>query len=391
MPTRASVTIQTASGDASVANLRGPLKARTASGDLLFVDVAGDVQAETVSGDVAIRLAGSAVLAVRTVSGDAIVEDGVIDQFAFTTTSGDLRVTSELGAGPHAIATVSGDAIITARTGIRVAAQTVAGDLRSDLPHLSEGRAGRRSLIVGEGTTAVQFRSVSGDLRVVGPNGAGRATAIPLPPAPPTPPTPPTPPAVPAPPATASAADAGTEPTGDAPAGTDTEAADDPRLDILRALERGDIDVDEATAGLAALDWPERWLIRSTRSSGSSPRAGCPPRRPRPSSTRSRRPGSPGRPGGDEQDPSATPSGPEPGPGSANRPRVLRVEVSEDGRKVVNLRVPLSLGRMALDRIPGISADNVSRIRQALDEGMTGPILVVEDEDDGNGVRLVLE
>jgi hypothetical protein len=37
--------------------------------------------------------------------------------------------------------------------------------------------------------------------------------------------------------------------------GTDP-AADDARLDILRALERGDIDVDEATARLASLDEP---------------------------------------------------------------------------------------------------------------------------------------
>jgi SHOCT-like domain len=82
----------------------------------------------------------------------------------------------------------------------------------------------------------------------------------------------------------------------------------------------------------------------------------------------------------------------EPGPraGSTGPARAIRLEVSEGGRKVVNLRVPLSLGRVALDRIPGLSSDNVSRIRQALDEGLTGPILVV-DEDDGEGVRIVLE
>ena len=35
---------------------------------------------------------------------------------------------------------------------------------------------------------------------------------------------------------------------------TDTDAADDARLAILRALERGDIDVAEATRRLEALD-----------------------------------------------------------------------------------------------------------------------------------------
>ena len=72
-------------------------------------------------------------------------------------------------------------------------------------------------------------------------------------------------------------------------------------------------------------------------------------------------------------------------------PRALRIEVSEGGRKVVNLRVPLSIGRMAIDRVPGLSNDNIVRIREALDLGMTGPILVVDEGGDGNGVRIVLE
>jgi len=191
-----------------------------------------------------------------------------VDRFAFTTTSGDLRITSELGAGPHTIATVSGDAIVTTRNGIRVSAQTVAGDLSSDLPHSSEGRAGRRSLIVGEGTTVVQFRSVSGDLRVVGPNDGNHLVA----------PTPPTPPVAPTPPAAASAAakleaelaaanadieatnadieatNAQIEAAGAEVGETVADPGEDARLEILRALERGEIGIDEATKRLAELD-----------------------------------------------------------------------------------------------------------------------------------------
>ena len=92
-----------------------------------------------------------------------------------------------------------------------------------------------------------------------------------------------------------------------------------------------------------------------------------------------------------EPDGPTTPDGTTPGPGGSGRTRALRLEVSEGGRKVVNLRVPLSLGRMALDQIPGLSIDNVSRIREALDAGLTGPILAVDEDDDGNGVRIVLE
>ena len=264
VPVNAALTIQTASGDVQATGLRGPVRARTASGDLMLVGVVGDVQAETVSGDVAIRLDGPTGLAVRTVSGDVIVEGGRADRFAYTSTSGDLRITSELGGGPHTISTVSGDAIVTTRNGIRISAQTVTGDLGSDLPHTSEGRPGRRSLIVGEGTTVVQFRSTSGDLRVVGPNGdhIPAIPMIPALPAIPQPPAPPAPPAAPAPVATASVTDAGAgpdqatdtdagSPADDAPTDPASEAV---RLEVLRALERGEIDIDEASSRLAALD-----------------------------------------------------------------------------------------------------------------------------------------
>jgi hypothetical protein len=260
IPRRATASIQTASGDLQATELRGPLESRTASGEVLLIDVAGQVQVETVSGDVAIRLAGPTTLAVRTVSGDCVIEGGRVDRFAFTTTSGDMRITSELGDGPHAIATVSGDAIVTTRNGIRIQAQTVTGDLGSDLPHTSEGRPGRRSLVIGEGSTVVQFRSVSGDLRVVGPNGTEQRTVIPAPPAPPAPPTPP---AAPAFVATASAAGAGSESDPGADAGVaaamgpdepSNPAVEAVRLDILRALERGEMDIEEAAAKLSALD-----------------------------------------------------------------------------------------------------------------------------------------
>lgn len=67
----------------------------------------------------------------------------------------------------------------------------------------------------------------------------------------------------------------------------------------------------------------------------------------------------------------------------------LRIEVTERGRKIVNLRIPVSLGRMALDRIPGLTGSNVDLVRQALAEGRTGTLLTIDDE--GDGVRIALE
>ena len=70
--------------------------------------------------------------------------------------------------------------------------------------------------------------------------------------------------------------------------------------------------------------------------------------------------------------------------------RAIRLEVTENGRKVVNLRVPLALGRAALDRNPGLSEATTDRIREAIEAGITGPILHV-DEGTGDGVRIVIE
>jgi hypothetical protein len=72
-------------------------------------------------------------------------------------------------------------------------------------------------------------------------------------------------------------------------------------------------------------------------------------------------------------------------------PKAIRIEVRENGRRVVNLRVPLSLGRMSLDHIPGLSTDIVSQIHRALDQGFAGSLLVVDEGDAGDGVRISLE
>ena len=79
------------------------------------------------------------------------------------------------------------------------------------------------------------------------------------------------------------------------------------------------------------------------------------------------------------------------GAASGGRPTALRIEVSEAGRRVVNLRIPLNLGRMALDHVPGLSTDIIARIREALEQDMTGSLLVIDEGDAGDGVRITLE
>lgn len=89
--------------------------------------------------------------------------------------------------------------------------------------------------------------------------------------------------------------------------------------------------------------------------------------------------------GGDRRDESPS-DRPAAGPGGVS---AIRIEVTDAGQRVVNLRVPISLGRMALDRIPGLSMSTADLVRRALAENRTGTLLAVDD--DGDGVRISLE
>jgi len=127
---------------------------------------------------------------------------------------------------------------------------------------------------------------------------------------------------------------------------------DDALDQVLRLVVEGRLTAAEAEPILAALD---------ERHDRANPR-GQPVGHPRPEAEHARA-GDPGR--------------------------EIRIEVREDKRVVVNLRLPISIGRYALDRIPGLSGDQVNRVRQALDAGITGPVLVVDDEH--GSVRIVIE
>jgi hypothetical protein len=340
VPRRASVVIETASGDIAAEGLAGDQRYRTASGDVELRGSSGRLAVDVVSGDVDIVAAAEIDLSARTVSGDLEVRAGRLPRLRASTTSGDMKVAGRFaGDGPYTIETVSGDALIAPVGDVQIEMTTVTGDLRSDVAGRPEGGRGHRRLSIGKGGPLMTFRSLSGDLRVTrsvvmmpseppamplvtarsaepadagpeaasGEPAAGATSEAPAAPdQTPRPVTPdpaptersatrpwawaassesgpdeaPTAPGEPAPasesisaaeapttsgePAPASeaisAADAPTASGEPAPAdepvdqGSPAAAqADDPRMDILRALERGDIDVAEAGARLEAI------------------------------------------------------------------------------------------------------------------------------------------
>ena len=64
--------------------------------------------------------------------------------------------------------------------------------------------------------------------------------------------------------------------------------------------------------------------------------------------------------------------------------RQLRIRVTEHGRQVVNLRIPIGFVDAALGFVPGLGGEQADRIRQAVSSGVIGPIIDVDDPDGGS-------
>ena len=86
-------------------------------------------------------------------------------------------------------------------------------------------------------------------------------------------------------------------------------------------------------------------------------------------------------------DGSAAPAALDPG----TRPqRNVRLQVTERGRAMVDLRIPIGLAGLAGAVVPGLSGPQAERIRDALRTGRVGPVLEVLDEH-GDGVVISTE
>jgi hypothetical protein len=250
VPRRARVDVNTVSSNVGARFLAGEQSYRTVSGDVEVDPDGGRIAVTTVSGDVEVRAVEPCELRVATTSGDVQVEGDVLSSFDARTVSGDIEFEAGLAPGPvHTVETVSGDLSIESTTGVTVEVK------RS----MDFARGGASSLVAGDGAAHLRFRTLSGDCHVAGARRtervarddrrdrsfvsqlerhgerlarhfAGTPESPPAPPASPMPPMPPMAPMAPSAPA----------PVPD-PALDAAEA-----LEVLRALERGEIDVDEA-------------------------------------------------------------------------------------------------------------------------------------------------
>ncbi len=77
------------------------------------------------------------------------------------------------------------------------------------------------------------------------------------------------------------------------------------------------------------------------------------------------------------------------GPTGTGAPTRIRVQVRENGRVVVDLKVPGVLAGLA-SSLPGIPTGYADRVREALRTGLRGPIVDIRDEDD-SGLTITID
>jgi hypothetical protein len=201
VPHGARLDVNAVSSDIEVEGVDGDQTYKSVSGDVEVACHGGRVSLTTVSGDVELRSDRPAEADLTTTSGDVEIEAAMLRALKVRTVSGDAEIRAGFVPGPlHTIESVSGDLSLVALSGLSVEVRT----------GLNIGKDAGHRLVVGDGAAQLRFRSMSGDVELDG-HGVDRFEQ---------------PVAAPAPP-----------PREDS-------------LEILRALERGEIDVDEATRRL---------------------------------------------------------------------------------------------------------------------------------------------
>lgn len=218
-PRGCELRVETVSGDLVVESMTGEQRYSSVSGDQYLTELGGTLRLQTVSGDATVRANDPIRFRGETVSGDLSVIAPRLEEMRVSTVSGDLEIEGEPArGGEHRIESVSGDLVFGLVGDATFDVRGIATDIRAEMPHRVEGRMDRRRVVIGTGEPTVVFSSMSGDISVRHPR---RVNARP----------------------------------DEAPAADTTRPIEPPAsssLEVLRALERGEIDVEEASRRLGA-------------------------------------------------------------------------------------------------------------------------------------------
>jgi DUF4097 and DUF4098 domain-containing protein YvlB len=184
VPPGATVSLKSISGDISVTNVKGEVRAETVSGDVTVTGTPNVALAKTISGDVTARdigtqtslilstVSGTVIgtgLRVRaleagTVSGDVRLVGSEIERLEARSLSGNIEFDAPLAkGGRYEFMSHSGNVrlVLSGNTGFELDADTFSGNVRSDLP-VTLRQMGRQDETRRPGMQRVSNRAVRG-------------------------------------------------------------------------------------------------------------------------------------------------------------------------------------------------------------------------------------
>jgi hypothetical protein len=261
VPRGCRVEASTASGTVTLTGIDGGIAVNSASGDVIAEGITGDARIRTASGRVSLAGPDRLTATVRTASGDVRLVAGRLADLQLSTVSGRAEISGTIEPTfDGVVSTASGRVVLALDGDVTVAVRTVSGRTRAS--HAAAAPGDRvPGWVLGAGTARLAVSTISGGIDLREPLPAGeepRSTAAGVPgegsgaeaesggaPA-----------AASSGMAPADEAAPAAAPPADGLAATKPVAAASPAvpdaatLDILRALERGEIDVDEAARRL---------------------------------------------------------------------------------------------------------------------------------------------
>jgi Toastrack DUF4097 len=238
VPHNCDLMLRTSSGDIYIKDVTGTMFVQTTSGDLQMHRVSGNLLVSSASGDMNLRNV-SGKLGARTASGDLLIEQAELQELGVQSASGDIRAyLQRVPEREFQVQTVSGDVMVWLPSNARLTAElrTMSGELMCRFPHDLIKRSGSRvtTLTINGGGTTAQFASVSGDVTLrpqIVDEGGARTTDL----------------------SRTESEEGESESTDDITEPEGYASRQQAELDILQAVERGEITSQEALQRLSEL------------------------------------------------------------------------------------------------------------------------------------------